>query len=88
MPWFQWLSLDGVISVSDMRKLTHLNEQGEAYMVDVGGKSITTREATAEATVRMQLETLELIQSGGHKKGDVLAVAALPAFRRPRNVQT
>ncbi|MEH6467528.1 MAG: cyclic pyranopterin monophosphate synthase MoaC, partial [Porticoccus sp.] len=57
-----------------MRKLTHLNDQGEAHMVDVGGKIVTTREATAEATVSMQPETLELILSGGHKKGDVLAV--------------
>jgi cyclic pyranopterin phosphate synthase len=81
MAWFQWLSLDGVISVSDMRKLTHLNEQGEAHMVDVGGKSITTREATAEAIVRMQPETLELIQSGGHKKGDVLAVARIAGIQ-------
>lgn len=67
--------------MSDMRKLTHLNEQGEAHMVDVGGKSITTREGTAEATVRMQPETLELIQSGGHKKGDVLAVARIAGIQ-------
>jgi cyclic pyranopterin phosphate synthase len=64
-----------------MRKLTHLNDQGEAHMVDVGGKSVTTREATAEAIVCMQPETLELIQSGGHKKGDVLAVARIAGIQ-------
>jgi len=67
--------------VSDMRKLTHLNDQGEAHMVDVGGKSVTTRQATAEATISMQLETLELIMSGGHKKGDVLAVARIAGIQ-------
>jgi cyclic pyranopterin phosphate synthase len=56
------------MSVSDMRKLTHLNEQGEAHRVDVGGKSSTQRDATAEATVRMHPETLELIQSGAQTK--------------------
>jgi len=67
--------------VSDMRKLTHLNEQGEAHMVDVGGKTVTTREATAEATISIQPETLELILSGGHKKGDVLAVARIAGIQ-------
>ena len=67
--------------MSDMRKLTHLNEQGEANMVDVGGKSVTTRKATVEATVSMQPESLELIQAGGHKKGDVLAVARIAGIQ-------
>ena len=58
-----------------MRKLTHLNESGEAHMVDVGGKPATAREAVAEGKIRMQPETLRLIVDGGHKKGDVLAVA-------------
>jgi cyclic pyranopterin phosphate synthase len=44
-------------------------------MVDVGGKEITVREAVAEGLIRMQPETLRLIIEGGHKKGDVLAVA-------------
>lgn len=46
-------------------------------MVDVGGKSITARMARAEAFVRMQPETLRLIQERGHTKGDVLEVARL-----------
>ena len=58
-----------------MSKLTHLNESGEAHMVDVGGKPATAREAVAEGRIRMQAETLKLILAGGHKKGDVLAVA-------------
>jgi cyclic pyranopterin phosphate synthase len=58
-----------------MSKLTHLNQSGEAHMVDVGGKEVTVREAVAEGLIRMQPETLRLIVEGGHKKGDVLAVA-------------
>ena len=60
-----------------MSKLTHLNESGEAHMVDVGGKPATAREAVAEGKIRMQPETLRLIVAGGHKKGDVLAVARI-----------
>lgn len=44
-------------------------------MVDVGGKDVTAREAVAEGLIRMQPETLRLIVAGGHKKGDVFAVA-------------
>ena len=58
-----------------MAKLTHLDESGAARMVDVGAKDITAREAVAEGLIRMQPETLRLIIEGGHKKGDVLAVA-------------
>lgn len=58
-----------------MTKLTHLNESGDAHMVDVGAKAVTARAAVAEGLIRMQPETLKLILEGGHKKGDVLAVA-------------
>jgi cyclic pyranopterin phosphate synthase len=58
-----------------MTKLTHLKPSGEAHMVDVGGKDVTAREAVAEGLIRMQPATLKLIVEGGHKKGDVLAVA-------------
>ena len=44
-------------------------------MVDVGTKRVTARAAVAEGLIRMQPETLKLIVAGGHKKGDVLAVA-------------
>lgn len=60
-----------------MSKLTHLNEAGQAQMVDVTEKAVTERSATAEATVTMQPETLKLIMDGGHKKGDVFAVARI-----------
>ncbi|HKK14970.1 MAG TPA: cyclic pyranopterin monophosphate synthase MoaC [Gammaproteobacteria bacterium] len=58
-----------------MAELTHFNAAGDAHMVDVGGKSETERAAVAEGWIRMQPRTLELIQGGGHKKGDVLGVA-------------
>jgi cyclic pyranopterin phosphate synthase len=58
-----------------MSKLSHLDESGAARMVDVGGKAATAREAVAQGTIRMQAATLKLIVAGGHKKGDVLAVA-------------
>jgi len=56
-------------------KLTHFNDTGEAHMVDVGRKAITHRIAEAEGWIKMQASTLKLIQDGGHKKGDVLAIA-------------
>jgi cyclic pyranopterin phosphate synthase len=61
-------------------KLTHLNDRGEAHMVDVGAKNITTREAVAEGRILMQPATLRLILEGGHKKGDVFAVARIAAI--------
>ncbi|MFB8829664.1 cyclic pyranopterin monophosphate synthase MoaC [Azotobacter sp. CWF10] len=57
--------------------LTHLDSQGHAHMVDVTDKASTAREAEAEAWVRMLPETLQLIQQGGHPKGDVFAVARI-----------
>jgi len=56
-------------------KLTHLDEQGRAWMVDVGGKPVTRREVVARGEVRMRVETLRLIAEGNVAKGDVLAVA-------------
>ena len=64
-----------------MSKLTHINDNGEAQMVDVSDKNNTTREAKAVARVVMQAETLELIVSGSHKKGDVLAVARIAGIQ-------
>jgi cyclic pyranopterin phosphate synthase len=57
--------------------LTHIDERGQAHMVDVGHKPITEREAVARGWVVMQPETLALIQSGGMPKGDVFAAARL-----------
>ena len=58
-------------------KLTHLDASGAARMVDVSDKNITTREAVAEGTVRMEPATLALILKGEATKGDVLAAARL-----------
>ena len=60
-----------------MSKLTHLNDKGEARMVDVGAKEVTQRTATAEGFVAMKTETLQLIEAGTAKKGDVLATARI-----------
>ncbi len=64
-----------------MTKLTHLNDSGESHMVDVGAKSLTQREATARSVVKMKPETLSLIMEGGHKKGDVFAVARIAGIQ-------
>ncbi len=58
-------------------EFTHFNEDGRAKMVDVGEKSVTRRTAVASASVLVSRETLELIRSGGMKKGDVLTVAQI-----------
>ena len=58
-----------------MEDLTHINEQGRARMVDVSEKNITLRTAEAYGVIHMYKETVEMIKSGGIKKGDVLAVA-------------
>jgi len=58
-----------------MSKLTHFDEQGQAHMVDVGAKDYTHRIAITSGHIRMEPETLKLIEEGGHKKGDVLGIA-------------
>ncbi len=58
-----------------MDGLTHLNDQGRARMVDVGDKDITDRRAVARGRVYMKPGTLELVEKGDMKKGDVLGVA-------------
>ena len=60
-----------------MSKLTHIDAAGNAVMVDVGDKALTTRTATAKGTVVMAPATLDLVRAGTAKKGDVLAVAQL-----------
>lgn len=60
-----------------MSDLTHFDERGNARMVDVGGKDITERVATARASIVMQPATLQLIRDKKAAKGDVLTVAQL-----------
>jgi cyclic pyranopterin phosphate synthase len=57
--------------------LSHVDEQGRARMVDVSAKPETDRVAVAEAVVRMDAATVELIQRHGVAKGDVLTVAKI-----------
>ena len=59
------------------KELTHLDRTGSANMVDVSGKPVTARTALACGHVRMNAETLALIQSGNAKKGDVIGTARL-----------
>ncbi|MEN9895287.1 MAG: molybdenum cofactor biosynthesis protein [Pseudomonadota bacterium] len=58
-------------------RLTHVNDRGEAHMVDVGSKVETERVAIAEGFVIMKQETLALILDGSAKKGDVIATARI-----------
>lgn len=60
-----------------MTKLSHLNEKGEARMVDVSDKDATHRTARAEGFVSMDAATLALVEKGEAKKGDVLATARI-----------
>jgi cyclic pyranopterin monophosphate synthase len=59
----------------DTPHLTHVDDRGQAHMVDVGGKADTERVALARGVVWMQPQTLELITAGQMAKGDVLATA-------------
>ena len=61
--------------------LTHIDQKGEARMVDVSAKAATERLAVAEGRVVMSKATLELIESGNAKKGDVLGIARIAAIQ-------
>ncbi|QUM76422.1 cyclic pyranopterin monophosphate synthase MoaC [Moritella sp. 24] len=63
------------------QEFTHVNASGEANMVDVTEKTVTQREARAEAIVHMSAETLTLIMSGDHHKGDVFATARIAGIQ-------
>ncbi len=60
-----------------MKKLTHIDSRGEASMVDVSAKPVLHREAVARGEIRLQRETLRLIESHQIAKGNVLATARL-----------
>lgn len=62
-------------------KLSHLDEQGRAQMVDIGSKADTERLAVARGRITMRPETLALIQGGTVKKGDVLTVAQIAGIQ-------
>ena len=60
-----------------MTNLTHFDNEGKAQMVDVSEKDVTNRIAVAQGSIIMTPETLNLIQLGNHKKGDVLGIARI-----------
>ena len=63
-----------------MAELTHITADGAAHMVDVSGKAVTSRSATATGAVVMQAGTLETILKGNAAKGDVIATARIAAI--------
>ena len=69
-----------------VKKLSHVNSNGEATMVDISLKGITVREAVAKGSVIMQPATLELVKNAGMKKGDVLAVARVAGIMAAKKV--
>jgi cyclic pyranopterin phosphate synthase len=60
-----------------MSGLTHFDAKGDAHMVDLSDKAVTSRVATARGHIKMQRETFDIISEGWAKKGDVLGVARL-----------
>ncbi|HYW20222.1 MAG TPA: cyclic pyranopterin monophosphate synthase MoaC [Nodularia sp. (in: cyanobacteria)] len=74
--------------LSNSAELTHLDEQGEAQMVDVSAKMPTIRQAVAVAKVRMLPETFAAIQAGNAPKGDVLATARLAGIMAAKQTAT
>ena len=71
-----------------MSALTHFNADGQAHMVDVGDKADTRRRAIASGVIRMQPGTFALVQSGSHKKGDVLGIARVAAIMASKHTST
>mgnify|MGYP001591374286 CR=1 FL=1 len=64
-----------------MAKLSHVDRNGKARMVDVGAKAVTRREAAASALVKLGPETLRLVRTSGLAKGDVLNTARLAGIQ-------
>ena len=71
-----------------MSELSHIDESGNAKMVDVGSKAITERVALATGSISMAEKTFELVAAGGHKKGDVLAVARIAGIQAAKSCST
>ena len=64
-----------------MKRLTHIDSDGEARMVDVSGKPVQLREAVARGEIRLQQQTLKLIESQAIAKGNVLATARVAGIQ-------
>lgn len=68
--------------------LTHFDAKGDAHMVDVSEKDVTSRIAVAENHIRMNRETFDIITEGRAKKGDVLGVARLAGIMAAKQTST
>ena len=71
-----------------MVKLTHLNQKGEAHMVDIGAKPETKRGATAQGSLHVHPQTLHLIQTNNLPKGDVLATARIAGIMAAKSTSS
>ena len=69
-----------------MSKLSHLDAKGQAHMVDVSGKPVTAREATAEAMVTLSEDAFTAVMEGSAPKGDVLAAARIAGIMAAKRV--
>jgi len=63
------------------RNLTHVDEHGAAHMVDVSGKDVSVRSATASGRVTMSAEVVKLLRGNGVPKGDAIAVARIAGIQ-------
>ncbi|ALS97997.1 cyclic pyranopterin monophosphate synthase MoaC [Lacimicrobium alkaliphilum] len=64
-----------------MSQLSHINQKGEAAMVDVTDKAVTKRQAMAEGYISMSSKTLDMILAGEHAKGDVFSVSRIAGIQ-------
>lgn len=71
-----------------MADLTHFDAKGDAHMVDVSDKAVTSRIATAEGYIKMAQETFDIITEGRAKKGDVISVARLAGIMGAKQTST
>lgn len=76
------------VALGDNMAFTHINQNGEANMVDVSEKAMTTRIARAEAFIEMHPDTLQMIVNGEHHKGDVFAVARIAGIQGAKQTST
>lgn len=60
-----------------MKKITHLNDEGQAHMVDISKKRLTSRKSTASGFVKLKKETIKTIRSNKLPKGDILSIARI-----------
>ncbi|MCJ7873623.1 cyclic pyranopterin monophosphate synthase MoaC [Marinovum sp. 2_MG-2023] len=71
-----------------MADLTHFDAKGDAHMVDVSDKAVTSRIAIAQGYIKMSPETFDIIIKGTAKKGDVISVARLAGIMGAKHTST